>query len=61
VASALAYVHERGLVHRDIKLDNVLISGDEGPVTDFGDMAPALSQKLSSPAYHAPFDTEVAN
>jgi serine/threonine-protein kinase len=38
VADALAYAHERGVVHRDIKPDNILIDEDSGRpmVTDFG-------------------------
>ena len=68
VVSALAYAHEFGVAHRDIKPDNVLLTGGVAVVTDFG-VAKAVSvsseaqqhtaltsmgMALGTPAYMAP-------
>src|SRR5256712_1163047 len=65
VVDALAYAHAPGVVHRDIKPDNVLLSGRHALVMDFG-VAKALSEAsagtelttagvaLGTPAYMAP-------
>ena len=46
VASALGYAHSRGVLHRDVKPENILLAGGRALVADFG-----LARAIGSAEY----------
>jgi len=56
IANGLAHIHEKGIMHRDLKPGNIFISGDCCKIGDFGLVSAKKleTRYCGTPAYMAP-------